>query len=120
MTAYDNIPNTKSDQTTDYFNNFYKPDFDVSQDVDESITAFFEKFTNNKAAAKTMAGSVIATSKAQNLDPMEILQQFVALPKGQINNYLVLFLNTNRIGTSLLGLSNAPQPNKYLTRTILP
>lgn len=118
--SYDNIPAPAPNETTDYFNNFFKPTFDVSVEVDESIVAFFEKFTGNKTSAKAMAGSVISTSKAQNMDPMVVLQEFASLPKGQINNYLALFLNLNRVGTSLLGLSNAPVTNKYLSRTILP
>jgi len=118
--SFDNIAAPKPNATADYFNNFFKPTFDVSVEVDEAVVAFFEKFTGNKVSARTMAGSVISTSKAQNMDPMAVLQEFAALPKGQINNYLALFLNLNRVGTSLLGLSNAPVTNKYLTRTILP
>ena len=31
-----------------------------------------------------------------------------------------MFLNLNRIGTSYLGINNAPQTSKYVARTILP
>jgi hypothetical protein len=37
----------------------------------------------------------------------------------EINTYLTMFLNLNRSGTSLLGLSNSPLTSKYVTRTIL-
>lgn len=37
----------------------------------------------------------------------------------EINAYLTMFLNLNRSGTSLLGLSNSPLTSKYVTRTIL-
>lgn len=37
----------------------------------------------------------------------------------EINTYLTMFLNLNRSGTSLLGLSNSPLTSKYITRTIL-
>jgi len=37
----------------------------------------------------------------------------------EINAYLTMFLNLNRSGTSLLGLSNSPLTSKYITRTIL-
>ena len=111
---------TQQDLTTNYYNNFFGPTFAVSQNIDESIIGFFEQVTSNKTAARTMAGSVIYTAKAQNMDPMDILRQFAALPKGQLNNYLTMFLNLNRIGTSLLGISNAPIANKYVSRAILP
>lgn len=38
----------------------------------------------------------------------------------ELTAYLTMFLNLNRQGTSLLGLSNQPQTNKYVTRAILP
>lgn len=36
-----------------------------------------------------------------------------------LNSYLTMFLNLNRINTSLLGISNQPQTNKYIQRAIL-
>lgn len=107
------------DPTTDYFNNFFKPEFDVSGDVDTTIIGFFEKMTANKASAKALASSLIFTSLAQGLDPMEILHNFTKLPKGQIDAYMAMFLNLNRVGTSLIGISNQPSTSKYVARAIL-
>ena len=120
MAQFNNLPTANVDTTTAYFNNFFGPRFDVSQNENEAIIGFFEKITSTKDAAKALAASVIYTAKAQNLDPMLILSQFAALPKGQLNSYLTMFLNLNRVNTSLLGLSNAPVVSKYISRTILP
>lgn len=38
----------------------------------------------------------------------------------ELDAYLTMFLNLNRVGTSLLGISNQPQTNKYIQRAILP
>lgn len=38
----------------------------------------------------------------------------------ELNAYLAMFLNLNRVNTSLLGISNAPPVNKYVQRAILP
>jgi hypothetical protein len=38
----------------------------------------------------------------------------------EIDAYLTVFLNLNRVGSSLLGISNQPQTNKYVQRAILP
>lgn len=38
----------------------------------------------------------------------------------ELDAYLTMFLNLNRVGTSLLGLSNSPQTSKYITRAIRP
>jgi hypothetical protein len=103
-----------------YFNNFYGPQFDVPQGVNEAIVGFFEQVAANKDCATKLAGAVIYTAMVQKIDPMSILQQLSTLPSGQLNNYLTLFLNLNRVGTSYLGLSNAPITNQYISRSILP
>jgi hypothetical protein len=120
MSQINNLNNIQRDVTTAFFNNFYKPEFVVSQDVDDSIVGYFQKVSTNKDTAKSLAGAVIYTAKAQNIEPMEILQKFASLPDGQLNSYLVMFLNLNRVSTSMLGVSNAPMTNKYVSRTILP
>jgi hypothetical protein len=51
---------------------------------------------------------------------MSILDEFKKLPTGDLNTYTALFLNTERAGTSFLGLKNKPVQNKYVTRAILP
>ena len=38
----------------------------------------------------------------------------------QINAFLTVFLNLNRVGTSLLGLSNSPQTSPFIVRAIQP
>jgi len=40
--------------------------------------------------------------------------------ENELNAYLTMFLNLNRINTSLLGIGNTPQTSKYITRAILP
>lgn len=37
----------------------------------------------------------------------------------ELDAYLTMFLNLNRVGTSLLGLSNSPQVSPYIQRAIL-
>ena len=115
-----NNPNTTQDPSTVWFNNFYVSPFSISQGQNDAFVSFFEKITANKDTAISLAGCVLYTAKAQGLDPMAVMQQFLALPPGQLNAYLVLYLNTNRISTSFLGLSNQPKINKYVQRCILP
>lgn len=38
----------------------------------------------------------------------------------EVDAYLTVLLNTNRVNTSLLGISNTPPVNKYIQRSILP
>ena len=103
-----------------YFNNFFIAPGNVSSGQNDAVTAFFEQITGgNKESAAVLASTVIYTAMAQGLDPMSILEQFRSLKNGEINLYLAMFLNLNRVGTSLVGLNNQPVQNKYVTRTIL-
>lgn len=118
-----NLSATNLDSTLDtqtFFNNFYKPTFDVSQNIDDAIVGFFEKITDGKDSAKLLASAVIYTSLTQNIDPMDTLAQFTKLPRADVANYLTMFLNLNRVGTSYLGISNKPGVSKYVARMILP
>ena len=120
MAQINNLERIQQDITVNYFNNFFASDFAVTQNIDDTTIGYFERITANKTSARALAGAVIYTAKMQNLDPMAILQKFSALPAGQLNNYLSIFLNLNRIGTSLLGINNAPITSKYISRAILP
>ena len=102
-----------------YFNNYYAPTFTVSPNVDAAILSYFESVSYNREAAKALASSVIYTSKSQGVNPMQTLAEFTKLPKGELNAYLVMFLNMQRKGTSYLGITNQPITNKYVNRAIL-
>ena len=124
MSTAQNISTVNVNQTSanpgQFFNNLFVPVNTISSDQNDAILGYFQQYTKgNKEAAAALASAVIFTSLSQNMDPMATLQQFVDLPKGQINAYLAMFLNLNRVGTSLLGLNNQPNVNKYIKRSIL-
>lgn len=103
-----------------YFNNYFGPTFKVSPNVDAAVLSYFEEVCDNKAAAELLASAVMYTSYTQKINPMQTLTEFTKLPKGELNNYLTMFLNLQRVGTSYLGISNQPITNKYINRAILP
>jgi len=102
-----------------YFNNFYSAPFNVSGNTNDAINAFFEEYAENPATAQTLAASVLYTAQAQGINPLTVLAQFQALPKGELSSYLVAFLNSNRVPTSVLGIRKTLQTSPYVTRTIL-
>jgi hypothetical protein len=102
-----------------YFNNFYTIPFNVSADTDAAIISFFEQYTNNKTSAKNLASAVLYTAMAQNINPLTVLSDFQSLPKGQLNDYLIAFLNINRVPTSTIGVRGSTQTSPYISRTIL-
>ena len=118
-TNLNQISLNKSD-TKNYWNNYFKPDFTISSNVDAAILSYFERVAENRTAAKALASAVIYTAKTQNIDPMSALDEFTKVPRGELNSYLTLFLNMQRVGTSYLGITNEPPLNKYVQRAILP
>ena len=114
------LSSNKSTDPNKYFNNFFSPTFKVDSNVDAAVISYFESVTDNKESAKILASTVIYTAYTRNIDPMAVLKEFTSLPKGELNQYLTMFLNLQRVGTSFLGTSNQPISNKYVHRAILP
>jgi len=106
--------------SSDFFNNYYKPNFTVSSNVNDAVIGFFEKITQNRDSAELLASSVIYTSLAQRVDPMEILERLKNMDDKETLAYTTMFLNLNRVGSSYLGIHNRPRTNKYVVRMIRP
>ena len=122
MATAGNLPsnNTTAEPTTTFFNNYFAGTFNISQNVDDAIIGYFQSLTGDKESGINLASAIISTSTQQGLDPMSLIDEFRKLRPNELNAYLTMFLNLNRSSTSLLGLSNSPQTNKYINRMILP
>lgn len=103
-----------------FFNNFFTKNYNISPSANDAIVGYFQTVTDNTESAQALAASVIYTSLSQEIEPMQILDNFKSLPKGEIDIYLATFLNLNRVGSSLLGVQNVPVTNKYVNRNIIP
>lgn len=103
-----------------FFNNFYQPNFTTSSNIDSAIIAYFERIADSSQSARIMASAVIYTAMTQNLDPMSIIAEFKNMTTEEMNSYVTLFLNLNRVGTSYLGIHNKPTTGKYVQRLIRP
>lgn len=106
--------------TEEFFNNFFTKQYDISPDANDAVVTFFEHITDNKESAQALSAAVIYTCLTEDIDPMSILQEFSGLAQGELDAYLAMFLNLNRIPSSLLGVTNTPVTNKYVARTFLP
>jgi hypothetical protein len=96
------------------------PGATITANSEAAVVSFFQDLTGNVDSASLLASSVIFTSAMQGLDPLGLVQEFKNLPPGQLNTYLVAFLNLNRVSTSLLGVQNQPKISKYVQRSIIP
>ena len=125
MTTYNphqpsNLNSSGTNSTTRFFNNYFIPNYTVSQNTNDAILSYFEAQTGNVESAKLLAQAVIDTAQSQRADPLEVLSEFQKLPEGQLNTVLALYLNTGRVNTSLLGIKNNPKTSSYVSRTIIP
>jgi hypothetical protein len=92
----------------------------LSQGIDpmsiiEELRRLSEK---NRASAPTETS--YTNKVAQSTDPYAKPGPPARKNFNEIDAYLTVFLNLNRVGSSLLGISNQPQTNKYVQRAILP
>lgn len=120
--VYTNLPPVQTtNNTTDFFENFYKQTgIGVGSNVNDAVIGYFQSITGDRDSGIALAAAVLYTAAQQGVSPVEIVDQFNSIKNpGELNAYLTMFLNLNRQGTSLLGLSNQPQKNKYVTRAIL-
>ena len=119
-TAAVSLDTNKTTPHDKFFNNYFVTPATITANQNDAIVAYFQKVTNgNIQSAAILASTVIYTAMSQGIDPMSIIQQFQALKPGELNLYLAMFLNLNRVGTSLVGINNTPVQNKYITRAIL-
>ena len=114
MTTYNpqqpsNLNSSGTNSTTRFFNNYFIPNYTVSQNTNDAILSYFEAQTGNVESAKLLAQAVIDTAQSQRADPLEVLSEFQKLPGSQLNTVLALYLNTGRVNTSLLGIKNNPK-----------
>lgn len=113
-------PSLTGNPTTNYFNNITTIPRGISSDRNDALVSFFERWTGSATSGRALSSTVLYTAESQNIDPMDVIDQIMKLDKKELNSYLTLFLNLNRVGTSLLALSNTPITNKYIERSILP
>tara|TARA_R110000822_G_scaffold274669_1_gene396982 strand:- start:60 stop:431 length:372 start_codon:yes stop_codon:yes gene_type:complete len=114
-----NLNNVNGNPTTKYFNNFFKPTYAISPETNDAIVSYFQGQTGDLESARLLAQAVYDTALTQREDPLVVLDQFRALPQGELSPFLALYLNTSRVPTSLLGVQNTPKTNSLVTRTII-
>lgn len=98
--------------------NIYKPSYNISQSLNGSIVSFFENITGERDSAEILASSVISSAIEKKINPVKLLDRLRNLTVQEQKYYLNYYLNTNRVGTSLLGSKKNAQVNKFVERSI--
>jgi hypothetical protein len=113
-------PKNIGDSTIDFFNAATKLNTrGTSSNKNDALVAFLHNWRGSKLAGDITAANILSIAESQNIDPISIIDEIMKLDASQLNAHLTIFLNLNRVGTSLLGISNTPTTNKYISRAIL-
>lgn len=106
--SYDEIDQNKNSYEVGTL--FYAPTKDL-----------FFTTTVNEESVKVIAASNYQAERITVAQGQYVYNYFyvtVTQEKDELTPYLTVLLNYNRVGTSLLGISNQPQVNKYVQRSI--
>jgi hypothetical protein len=122
MSSISNLNNISANPGRDtdlYFTNLIDQAVDIGLANDDAITAFFEKRTGSKIAARGLAGAFIISCRTRDIDVMSALDTLKNTDVSKLDVYSATILNLTRAGTSMLGVINRPAVSPYTTRSIM-
>ena len=114
-----NLDSTSLTKTTNFFTNYFNPSPDIDQNINDSILSYFQEQTGDIESAKLLVQTIIETANTNRENPLDVLQRFQKLPKGDLTSILTVYLNNTRVNTSFLGVKNTPPSNIYVTRSVI-
>ena len=89
-----------------------------------TLNVFYQKQYSNITQQESLV--TVADYRAERIATItgEVLYNYFTVKQvreeNELSAYLTMLLNFDRVNTSLLGISNQPQTNKYIKRAILP
>jgi len=120
---YSNIPSKKSssdsNQTVEFFNNYYREPIAVNYNNVSTMVGFFQNRGFDTAAAENCAIVILTQAAQDKYDPMQLLDTLKGLDNVEISGLVAEILNFNRINTSLLGTVQKFTPSIEVTRQVL-
>ena len=114
-----NLDSTGLNKTTNFFSNYFTPIGEIDQNINDSILSYFQEQTGDLESAKLLVQTIIETANTNRENPLDVLQRFQKLPKGDLTAILTVYLNNTRVNTSFLGVRNTPPSNIYVTRSVI-
>ncbi len=123
MSYYTNLPpkiQTGSDATTlEAFNSYYTAPLDVPVSTFDSIKGYFERKGFDKLSSDAIAIAIIRQAKADQVNPMTLLDSLQGLDSVQLSNVVSEILNYNRFKTSYLGYAYSVNPLDEVKRNVV-
>jgi len=116
-----NLPNTQFTDTQVFFNGYFSQPIQVSDAVWGQVYGYFYTLTNDVDSASSLAQSVITLTYNNNLNPLDLIQQFQANPNtNNTKSLLISFFNNAKGATSKLGYNKNTTTAPLVARNIIP
>lgn len=121
MAVYSNLPvsNTQQESTLQAFSTYYNRPLEINSGVLAAITGFFSNKGFEKVSAESIAVIIIGQARAENTNPMEVLDTLKGLNEIELSGVVAELLNANRVKTSYLGYNMQFGVNQEVKRNIL-
>ena len=114
-----NKPSNTSDKgVTNFFNNYFSKTISFPTNQVDAVTTFFEKRGFDKAAAITVATTLLQQAKIDNVNVFKILDTMTGLNELQLSAVVTEILNYNRAKVSTLGYKRDQGADKHEKRNI--
>lgn len=103
---------------TTFFNNYFSKKLSFPTNQVDAVTVFFEKRGFDKAAAITVATTLLQQAKIDNVSVFKILDTMTGLNELQLSAIVTEILNYNRSRISTLGYKRSTSADKTEKRNI--
>jgi hypothetical protein len=102
------------------FNGTFYQNIPVSENVYSIVYSFFFDKTKLKESADALTQSLLTLSYNSNVNPIDIIQEFVKAPNdSDYKKLLISVFNTGKPNTSRVGFSNGTTINRWVSRNIV-
>lgn len=113
------VSNTSDKGVTKFFNNYFSETLTFPTNQVDAVITFFEKRGFDKAAAISVATTLLQQSKIDNVNVFKLLDTLKGLTELQLSAIVTEVLNYNRERSSTLGFKRTASSNKSEKRNIV-
>lgn len=113
-----NYVNPNIDQSVRIFDQFYNFELLVPPDQYDAVNSYFRSVFTDADAAGNFTVTLFRISQLNNIPVLNLLDQLKSTSGIELTATLAYYLNAERSGSTLLGVSEPVQPNYYTARNV--
>ena len=113
-----NYTNRNIDLTVRVFDSFYNFELDVPAQEYDAVNSYFQSVFTDKEAAANFTVTLFRVAQSNRVPVLTLLQQIQTTSGTELTALLAYYLNAERSGSTLLGVSEVVQPNFYAARNV--